>query len=153
MGYIKQNFENLINRHGHKVLIKHTNKKQSCPRSLDEDHDTNCPQCYGLDYKYNYYIAEVRKTDGGIQPGEKDSSNPINFSDEGRTYYFKSEYPINEDDFIIEYKNNQLSLFLITNIEPQYGDTGELAFNSVVVREVSINKDVIKTDLLRFKNE
>lgn len=153
MGFIKNKFELLVKKHGHKVLVKHTDKKRSCPNELKSDHGTNCPQCYGLNYRYDYYIAKTRKTDGGVKPGQKDESNPLNFSGENRIYYFMVDYPIDEDDFIIEYKRNKLNLYLVTNIEPQYGDGGDLAFYSVVVREVAINKDVIKQDLLRFKNE
>lgn len=153
MDYIKDNFEKIINKHGHNILVKHANKNISCPNNKnDMDHNTDCSYCYGLNYKYSFYKAKVRRSNNNIYRDNKDEKEPISFSAGNKIYYFKTEYDFDEDDFIIEYQNNDIEVYKITSKEPHYGINGNLAFYSSVVVKQTINKEIVKKDILRLKH-
>lgn len=146
MGYIKSNFDRIIDQHGHLILVKHTDKKKSCP---NKDHDSMCPHCFGLNYRYIVYKTKVRRSESqSFRSGALDNNDAISFKSNAYKYYFSSNYPINEKDFIIEYSENDIELYYVGNVDKHRGDNGEIAFKTVLAQEVSIDKKVIKEDLI-----
>jgi len=164
MSFIKDNFREFIKDHGHNIVLKHSEKKQSCPlppaptgdvssQSHDShknyhSEDTSCVHCYGLNYRYKPSKVKVRRSNANSMYGERlDLSDEIAHSGNTYDYFFFPHVEIGEKDFVIEYRENNLELFVVLNTDAHFGDGGELAFKSALVAEVNTDRNVIEQSL------
>lgn len=164
MSYIKDNFREFIQEHGHHIMLKHTDKKQSCPlppapkgsrdtqshdsHTFYHSEDTSCIHCFGFNYLYNSYKVKIRRSDANSMYGERlDLSDEISHSGNTYDYFFLPHVNIGEKDFIIEYRENNFELFVVLNTDSHYGDKGILSFKTALVAEVIVNKDIIEKSL------
>ena len=150
MGYFKNHFENFVNRFGHYVIVKHTDKKQKCPNNDGNECSLsqNCPQCFGNNYLYDITRNITIKSQAKSMYGERlqyDDSVPN--SSNTHDYFFCSVVDIGIKDFVIEYTDNKLQVYEVINYDRHHGDDGEIAFQSVLVREVNVETEVIEKSL------
>lgn len=152
MGYIKNNYSNLIDRDGHHIILKHVKKKLSCPNHCNGNPE--CPHCYGLNNFYKSKRAKIRRSEASTLESEKlEFDNKIAHSGNIYIYYFKAHVNIQDKDFIIEYKNNQLELFVVLNTDKHYGDQGVQAINTCIAAQVNIENNIIKKSLKDYLKE
>lgn len=151
MGYLKENFKNVLKEHGHHIIYYHTNNKQSCPRhqhKKEHEHPSQCYHCFGNNLLYKATKLLTRRSDANSMFGErKKLDDPISFSGNTYNYFYLPDTVMNDNDFIIEYKNNDLELFQVINTDKHYGDGGDVAFRSSLVAQKFINEEVLKKSL------
>jgi hypothetical protein len=146
----KEKFNETLKSHGHKVIVKHTDKKIHCD-CFEQENQNRCFKCFGTGWKYNWYITKTRRTKNGAGSLANDRLEKIKafiFSANSYKYYFKTEDKLANEDFIIEFKDNDINLFYIRNTDIKTGTEGVNVYQEVYANRVIINKEIVETSLL-----
>ncbi len=151
MNFLKREFDKFTEEHGTWRLIGHTVMKNRCICYNGNEANPKCPYCFGLGWKYYWYLTKARRS----QHGDSLSSStdkveldlPFKINTLNLKYYFKTECNINIFDFILEFMEpddrSKYSLYLVTNDKPEQGEYGEPAYKTILANKVFVSEDHI----------
>lgn len=152
MTYMENQFDEIMERYGHDVLVLHHDKtvQCSCYKKVLGSVDRTCPFCFGMGYIPIIKRYTTRRIDGAISDTVPRSGNVQNFGSmvvENKHYYFGKDVPIKEQDLIIEvewdglkpvYKNR--GVFEVDHVHSFKFEKGNVLYYKVNVKDKPVNK-------------
>ena len=145
-----QEFNNIVDEFGHKVILIKPNKKQECNclHRITRSAKPDCPICLGTGFVV--YSKEIL-----VRNVMKYSLENYKYASIGETvinqnnFYLKSEDRPQQDDLIIQlnfekdkpYIDEYSNIYLIDNVAPLRQESGEIAFFLCSCEAQPINKN------------
>ena len=146
----KEKFDKNINNNGHKVIVKHSDKKVHC-NCYEKDNKNKCYKCFNTGWKYDSYITKTRRSKkgaGSLTGDGLEKKEAFNLYANSYKYYFKTDDIVTVEDFIIEFNQNDLKLFYVRNYDLKTGQKGIDVYNEVYANRVILDKDILETSFL-----
>lgn len=147
---LKYEFDNIIEKYGHPVIILHKNRNQrcNCVDKITRSANANCPVCLGMGYINSAEITKIRIV-------SKYSLENFKFTEVGKTtisqanMFFKSEVRPQKDDLVIQCEfvegkpviDEYSGIYLIDNVAPLRADGGQIVYFNASVETQLINQD------------
>jgi len=157
MNYTKREFDRFILKHGHVVIVAHSEHKLHCdcydPRTDKGDKD--CVDCFGTGWLYNWFYTKTRRSKLLLEQDKLESHQAIDAYTTRFKYFFKSEVPIAHNDFIFEIQQNlgrnTITQYRVGNLSPEIGEDGQVSFQTVIVSQELVNQQVIRKKITEIK--
>lgn len=154
MKSLLEEFDDIIVKYGHDVLLlrKNKNKRCSCYDQKTQSADRDCPFCFGLSYIPIIEKHKIRELDTGVPQtlpllDSKSSFGAIAIP--ARAYFFRRNDTISEQDLIIDVDwdgdtpmYTRKGIYEISHIDPQRFEQGEEIFKKVYVKDQPIEKSI-----------
>lgn len=147
-------YNDILEKYGHYILIVKQNKKRkcSCYDNKTQSASRDCLFCYGLGYLSVIEKHIVRDIDTGVPQTLPLLPTAQLYGDLAvptRAYFFRREVDIALDDLIIEVDWNgnipvyvNRGIYEVSHIDPAKFEKGELIFNKVYVKDEPILKEI-----------
>lgn len=157
MNFNKREFDNFILKHGHIVIVGHTQKKLHCdcwnPQTNEGKKD--CPECFGLGWLYNWKLTKMRRSKYSLETDKIEEDNSIDAYTSRYKYFCKTEVDIGHQDIIFEFKNSQgrntISKYIVRNVNTENGEEGEASYKTIVVSQDVSNQEFARSKVLELK--
>jgi hypothetical protein len=147
---LKYEFDNIIEKYGHPVIVLHKqkNKRCNCVDLLTRSPNKECPVCLGMGFINSAEVTKIRMV-------SKYSLENFKFPEIGKTtisqanIFLKSEVRPQKDDLVIqcEFVNGKpvideySGIYLIDNVAPLRADGGQIVYFNASVESQVINQD------------
>ena len=147
---LKYEFDNIIEKYGHPVIIlhKHRNQRCNCVDKMTRSPNASCPVCLGMGYINSAEVTKIRIV-------SKYSLENFKFTEVGKTtisqgnMFFRSEVRPQKDDLVIQCEfldgkpviDEYSGIYLIDNVAPLRADGGQIVYFNASVETQLINQD------------
>lgn len=154
MNYTKKEFDRFIIKHGHTVIVAHSDHKLHCdcydPKTNKGDKD--CVDCFGTGWLYTWFYTKARRSKYLLENDKMEVMSGIDAYTTRFKYFFKTEVPIAHNDFIFEIQQNlgrnTITQYIVKNLSPEIGEDGQVSYQTVIVNQELINQQIVRKKVL-----